>query len=350
MKYNLAIIDADSLVYLVGSKYKDVRIRSSALNDLDDFIMHILEVNYAKEYVGFFGKVNGAKNFRYDVAKTKPYKGNRGDKEDWYIYWEKIMKNHMEKVWGFIPTEYVEADDMCTMYATKYKGSKDYDKIIICSPDKDLEQLGDTWIYDYWKRESLFITALKGQQNLYSQCIEGDSTDNVLGLMGCGKKAAKLHVANYSELNIEDIHEGTREYFRVYLHETVPAKQRKVAEKAYLTQYKITKGLKRFTKKSKEEALRFFGSGGKIFAPKDTDLFSTQFDEMYSLVYMLRTLKEINQYWKEFKFVEPLHEKFMNWDEIDEKYELMQGDFIEEDFDDDVTFLVDDDFDEFDDL
>lgn len=347
MKYNLSIIDADSLVYLVGSKYKDVRIRSSALNSLDDFIMSILEVNYSKEYIGFFGKINGAKNFRYDVAKTKPYKGTRPDKEPWYIYWEKIMKNHMEKVWGFIPVEYVEADDMCTMYATKFQGSKDYDKIVICSPDKDLKQVPNVWVYDYWKRESEFITNEIALKNLHGQCIEGDGTDNVAGLIGCGEKARKEHLANYNENNIKDIHEGTKEYFRVYLHETLPAKQMKVAEKTYLVNYKLTKGLTRFNKKTKAEALMFFGQGGKMFVPKDDDLYLTQFQEMYDLVYMLRNLEEVNKYWKEFKFVKPLHEKFMDWDEIDEKYELMQGDFIEEDFDDDVTFLNDDDFDDF---
>jgi len=350
MKSNLSIIDADSLIYLVGSKYKDVRIRSSALNDLDNFIIHILTVNYSKHYIGFFGKRNGKKNFRYGIAKTKPYKGTRPEKADWYKYWEKIMKTHMEKVWGFIPVEHVEADDMCTFYATKYKGSKNFDKIVVCSPDKDLKQVGGVWHYDYWKRESKFISVNEGIRRLYGQCIEGDGTDNILGLMGCGEGAAKKFMAKFDDSNIDDIHEAIKIYYKNYLHVEYPAKMVKAAEKAYLSGYKISKNIKRFNKKTKAEALQTFNKGGKMFKPLTDDYYLTQFNEMYNLVYMLRTEDEIKKYWPEYVFTEPMTEDYIDWDEVDINQELLHGDVEEEDFEEDLTFLRDDDFDDLDDL
>ena len=346
MKHNLSIIDADSIIYLVASRFKDVRVKSIALNALDDFIMDILKVTYAKEYFGFFGKMGGAKNFRYDVAKTKPYKGNRGDKADWYLYWEKIMKKHMENVWHFTPVEYVEADDMCTFYGTLYKGNPKYGKIIVCSPDKDLKQLGGIWHYDYWKRSSEYISETKGEQNLYRQCIEGDGTDNVQGLLGCGKTVAKAHVHQFNDANISKLPEATKQFFKTYLHETLPAKQLKSAEKVYLANHKLSFNISRYTKQTKAAALQLFRMGGQAFKPKDDDYYISQFDEMYELVYMLRTIEEINVFWKEYKVIIPVVEEYMDWGIIDSEKELLDAPIIEEDFTDTFDFLDD----EFEDL
>jgi 5'-3' exonuclease len=349
MKHNLAIIDADSLIYLVASKYKTLKVRSSALNDLDAFIMDILKVTYSKEYFGFFGKINGKRNFRYDLAKTKPYKGTRGDKKDWYLYWEKILKNHMENVWGFTPVEYVEADDLCTAYAEKYKENHKYGKIFICSPDKDLKQIENTWVYDYKKRIFEFIDKVKAETNLYAQCIEGDSADNVPGLPKCGETAAKEFKKRYTEENIKDIRKDIELYFKEYLHVIYPEKLAKAAEKEYLANYKLTQGLKRFTKKTKNEALRFFNQGGKLFVPPNEDYYKIQFKEMYNLVLMLRTIKDIQKYWKDYKETKPIKEKYMDWDAIDKEKELIDYGLEDNEFADDVSFLSDDDID-FDDL
>jgi len=344
MKSNLSIIDADSLVYLIAYNYKDVRVRSSALNSLDDFIMGILESNYSKHYFGFFGKINGAKNFRYDIAKTKPYKGTRPEKEKWFTYWEPILKNHMEKVWKFTPVEYVEADDMCTLYATRFKGDPRFGKIVICSPDKDLKQAGGFWHYDYKKRESVYITEEEGDRNLYYQCVLGDGSDNIPGLIGCGKGAAEKFKNELALVDSKKYKEHTLNYFKTYLHETLPAKQQKSAEKAYLASYKVMHGIKRYNKKLKDAALMSFRAGGKMFTPKKDDYYKDVFEEMYSLVYMLRTEKELLPIWKDHKFIEPLEEKYMDWDEIDEKVELIQGDELIDEFDEDLDFLINDDF------
>ena len=127
------------------------------------------------------------------------------------------------------------------------------------------------------------------------------------------------------------------------MHEVLPEKAYKASVKDYLAQYKQSTGLKRFTKKKKEEALSYYTVTVDSFKPKDDKYHEKVFDEMYNLVYLLRTEEEIAKYWKEFKFVEPLKEKFMDWDEIDEKMALLYADPIEEDFEDDITFMDEND-------
>lgn len=337
-KQNLCIIDADSMVYLVASKYKRIKIRSSALNDLDNFIMDVLKTTNSRDYFGFFGKVGGVKNFRYGIAKTRPYKGTRPEKEKWFIYWEKILKNHMEKVWGFIPVEHVEADDMCTIMAHKYKGSKDYDRIYIASPDKDLKQYGGTWFYDYRKRQEFFITEEQGERNLYRQSIEGDGTDNIQGLLGVGKVGA-LEIINAID-DVKDLKKVVSAYFNEYYMVILPQKEMKKGEKIYLEAYKKMNNLKRFTKSTKEIALRTFYAGGKSIKV-DKKFSEDLFVETMALVYMLRTEEEVKVYWKDFKMPKVLTDSFVDWDKFIEDKRLEDAEIIEEDFDD---FELEDEF------
>lgn len=345
MKSNLSIIDADSLVYLVAVKYKTLKVRSSALNDLDDFIMDILTTTYSKHYFGFFGKINGKRNFRYDVAKSLPYKGTRGDKEDWFIYWEPILKNHMENIWGFTPVEYVEADDMCTAYAEKYKGDAKFNDVFICSPDKDLKQIEGTWVYDYKKRETTYIDVVKAQTNLYGQCIEGDTADNVQGLPGCGVKARDEFISLYTEANIKNIEKDTKQYYKEYLHETLPTKQANKAKKQYLIDYKAYKGIKRYTKKIKQEALMHYQVSPDMFRPDRDDYYLTHFNEIFTLVLMLRTLEDVKVYWKDYVEIKPIKEKYIKWEKIDQEKELIDFGLEDNTFADDVSFLSDEDID-----
>lgn len=345
MKPNLTIIDADSIIYLVASRYKDVKIRSSALNDLDSFIMDILSTTYGKYYLGYFGKIKGAKNFRYDVAKTKPYKGTRKEKESWYLYWEKIMKNHMEKVWGFVPVEYVEADDMCTVMAEKYKKDDRFGKVYIASPDKDLAQVSGIWIYNYGKHTEEYLDEVKALTNLYGQCIEGDGADNIPGLPGCGEKAAKIFKESYNSINIKDIEEDIKDYYKEYLHNTYPEKQLKASKKSFLAGYKLSHNISRFNKKTKENALRTFNMGGKLFKPLSDVFYLTVFDEMYKLLYMLRTEEDVKKYWKEYTPKEPLEEQFIEWEIVDNNIKMIEADIVEEDFN--SNDFLDTEYDEF---
>lgn len=341
MKYNLAIIDADSLVYLIGSKYKTIKVRASALNALDDIIMDILKVSYAKEYFGFFGKTNGAKNYRYDIAKTKPYKGTRPAKEPWYVYWEPILKNHMEKVWKFTPVEYIEADDICLTYAEVYKNNPNYLKIIVCSPDKDLKQMEDTWNYDYRNRIMSFIPAEVAVANLFTQCIEGDTADNIQGLPGCGKKAAEVFKTTITGFSYDKAKKATLTYYAEYLNVTLPIKQVKQEEKKFLIKYKEDNNLSRFNKDTKKAALAEFNKDGNLCIPKNKKAYIDLFDENLALLYMLRTITDIQKYWKTYIEEKPNKEIYMDWEQIDKDRELIDVGLNDNNFDDDEAFLTD---------
>ena len=170
-EHNLTIIDADSLIYIIGASLDTVQLEPLGIMKLDEFIGDILIATKAKRYIGYFGG-KGGKNFRYAVAVTKPYKGNRKkEKPEWFEFWEPVLKAHMENVWRFQPVLNVEADDACTIAANKYRGK--YAKITIASPDKDLRQLGDMHFYDYGKQTENYISNEEGMRRICSQLITG---------------------------------------------------------------------------------------------------------------------------------------------------------------------------------
>ena len=75
MKDMIALIDGDSLIYYEMGK----PTLEEALQGIDTRIRHMLEQCNANKYAGF---LTSGRCFRYNAAKTRPYKGNRkyGDK------------------------------------------------------------------------------------------------------------------------------------------------------------------------------------------------------------------------------------------------------------------------------
>ena len=170
-EHSLVIIDADSIIYIIGSSLQDLQLEPMGIIKLDEFLQDILINTGAKKYLGYFGG-KGARCFRYDVAVTKPYKGTRKkEKEQWFDFWAPVLTAHMETVWGFTPVTKIEADDACTIAATALKGK--YDKITIASPDKDLRQCGGFTFFDYGKRFTEFIDEVEGSRKLMYQLVTG---------------------------------------------------------------------------------------------------------------------------------------------------------------------------------
>ena len=69
----IALIDGDILVYRIGFASED-ESESIAMARCCEFLEDIILFNGFDEYQGF---LTGGGNFRKDVAKTAPYKGNR---------------------------------------------------------------------------------------------------------------------------------------------------------------------------------------------------------------------------------------------------------------------------------
>jgi len=140
-------------------------------------------------------------NFRIEVGKDKPYKGQR--KQDKPFHRDNV-RAYMLDNYECVVANGMEADDMLAVYQTNAAPLT----TVICSRDKDLkmvEGMHYTWAcakqpqwgpapvdklgelqYDSGKNK---LTGT-GSKFFYSQVLCGDATDNYSGLPRCGPKRA----------------------------------------------------------------------------------------------------------------------------------------------------------------
>jgi len=196
----LSILDLDSGVFIGGWNYRHKLNLSSvagASATLDKWIEQILRKTEADYYIGFCSKPKDNNNFRIPFSTIKTYKGNRKE-EPWMTFFKPHLRKHMIKKWGIIPIGEFEADDAVTIAYNQFKD--DYD-VTMCFEDKDLIQMaalneGDEIMKQYnfnrhhkgfykWDKEG-------GLRAFYTQLITGDSSDNVPGIEGQGKKSNLL--------------------------------------------------------------------------------------------------------------------------------------------------------------
>ena len=178
-KPKVAIVDADFLVYSIAFSCKDAD-EQIAKNRLTEWFTDIVYIRLAcEDYVAY---ISGKTNFRYGVATTVPYKGNRKDFERPEHY--EALRKHLTRMEA-ITTENEEADDAVGIESNRYKAW-------IVHVDKDLDQLPG-WHYNPVKDEEYYITEEEGLKNFYLQMLTGDRVDNIVGLRGIGPvKANKI--------------------------------------------------------------------------------------------------------------------------------------------------------------
>lgn len=181
----IALIDADSIIYILAWHHKDTEsiAQSLVLEDCDKMVEGILSACSAKQYIGSF---SSPQNFRHRLYKYASYKGTRKEKDEWVKRWEAPIKKHLCDKWGFFIPFDLEADDVISG-AWHMLGGVD---CVVCSPDKDLMQIPGPH-YDYKKTEVINITHEEAGLYLAKQMLMGDSSDNVKGLPGIGEVKAK---------------------------------------------------------------------------------------------------------------------------------------------------------------
>lgn len=188
---NLSIIDGDSIIYL-SCYNKDMELFTKTHNDvfkcIDNYIKDILVKTESIHYTGFLS--DGS--FRYDIAKQKPYKGNRSTLEKPKYF--SLAKSYLIDEYKFKIVKPYEADDLCIMSATTLNSLGEYNPII-CTPDKDLKQIAGTF-YNYKKQELVTITREEAYKNLWRQVLTGDSGDNIQGVKGLGDVRANKILEN----------------------------------------------------------------------------------------------------------------------------------------------------------
>jgi 5'-3' exonuclease len=327
---NLVLIDADSIIYVVGYELAEMPLEPIGIIKLDEFITDILIATGSRNYQGFFGG-KGGHNFRKNIAITKGYKANRADdKPEWFEFWAPILLKRMEEHWGFEPCLNIEADDACAIAAEKYRGK--YNKVTIASPDKDLFQIPDMWFYDYIKRTTVYVEETVALQKLCIQIITGDSTDNIPGCFGAGASAAKVPVDAIMKagLGYDDAMTAVKEFYVEWHTEILRNKQGKKQEKVFLDKYKEDNGISRLTKKIKSDALKDFVVDTSMLLDKTQAI--KLFKEQYQLVKLLSTEAEGKKH--EFTLGEPTVDSSINWDEITIFHDDMEMMEDEQDFDD----------------
>ena len=176
MKEKIALIDGDSLIYYEMGK----PTLEEALNSLDGRLQQMFEQTEATHYAGF---LTSGKCFRYDAAKSKPYKGNRkyGDKPIIFP----AIKEYLRQHWKFEAISELEADDLVSIYHNN-------ENTVICSPDKDVLYQNAGIHYNYGKAESIVVDEVQATTFLWKQVLMGDSTDGIPGLPKVGPKTADL--------------------------------------------------------------------------------------------------------------------------------------------------------------
>jgi len=178
----MPIIDGDILCYRVGfacnEETEKVAIRTMA-DMLEELVFIELSSNI---HVGY---LTGKENYRHDIAKTKPYKGNRKDApRPVHLH---SLREYLITAWDFRVANGQEADDAIGIHATLTR-----DNSIIVSIDKDLDMIPGHH-YNPVKKDHYYVNDKVAIKNFYRQILTGDKVDNIEGLRGIGpKKADKI--------------------------------------------------------------------------------------------------------------------------------------------------------------
>jgi hypothetical protein len=182
------------------TRRRDLEPLENCLQLVKQKICGILKATSATDYKIY---IKGKGNFRDEIAVTRKYKGNR-DQAHRPTY-EQDIRLYLKQVWGAEEVDGYEVDDQVAMlqwndyqragYArggseSSWKDYKDLCTTIIASIDKDLDQVPG-WHYSYNKAIKYWVSELEAQRNFWTQMLVGDSSDNIVGIEGVGKKGAE---------------------------------------------------------------------------------------------------------------------------------------------------------------
>jgi hypothetical protein len=117
------------------------------------------------------------RTFRHDLARTKPYKGNRDQPKPKHLG---AVKEYLVKNYGAVYGNNREADDEIGIAL-----SKDGSGSVCVSIDKDLRQVPG-WHFNWVNSTVERVTARAGDFHFYTQMLTGDATDNIPGIDGIG--------------------------------------------------------------------------------------------------------------------------------------------------------------------
>jgi 5'-3' exonuclease len=143
---------------------------------MDKWIEDILKATNAENYRVYL-TADDKSNFRFDIYPA--YKANR--KSPRPIYYGEL-REHLIRIYPTTVVSGMEADDAL--------GQAQTDNTVICSIDKDLDQIPGKH-YDFVKDIQYEVSKEKAERFFWFQLLMGDVTDNITGIPGCGPKTAE---------------------------------------------------------------------------------------------------------------------------------------------------------------
>lgn len=139
--------------------------------------------------------LSGPDNFRYHVAKTKPYKGNRDEAHR--PTHERAIKDYLMARYNSVVSDGEEADDYIGIQHYKM-WVRDPESSVIASLDKDLNMIPGLH-YNFAKNVAYYVDREEAEKTFWRQLLTGDSTDNIQGIPGMGPAGAAKVLANGGE-------------------------------------------------------------------------------------------------------------------------------------------------------
>lgn len=190
MERKVLLIDGEMLCYMCCFRKKeeehilgDITIQE-AIEKIKSILNHLVHKLDTRQYIGFF---SGANNFRYEIAKERPYKEGRSEKPDLFY----TLKNFLIKKYKFKIANEIEADDALAI-CSKHFG---VENCIIVSHDSDMLQLIGTH-YNPIKHLLREVDGNEARFNFFRKMLTGCSTDNVPGVPQIGKVKSKKILDN----------------------------------------------------------------------------------------------------------------------------------------------------------
>lgn len=182
------LIDGDIFAYRAAFSCEDQDVED-ALDKVDDklqWAIYACVLEYDVEDYQVF--LTGKGNFRYDIATTAEYKGNRKDVEKPAHLAD--IRQHMIDNWEAVVSKGEEADDLIAIAATEIGP-----EAIVVTVDKDMQQLPCRH-YNPVKGEHSVVSDYEGTKFFYKQILTGDRADNIIGLYRVGPAKAEKMVTD----------------------------------------------------------------------------------------------------------------------------------------------------------
>ena len=187
MSKGKVLIDGDIIAYRAAFATQDKSLEDTT-RKVDEIIGSILSETIDLPFPSkeeFEVYLTGSGNFRYDIAKSHEYKGNRKDVEK--PKYLPAARAHLSLDYSAVVSEGEEADDLISKKAAELNYN-----CVVASIDKDMLQI-PCWHYNFVRDEWKRVGEFEGLKFFYTQILTGDTADNIVGLFRVGPvKAEKI--------------------------------------------------------------------------------------------------------------------------------------------------------------